>query len=63
MFCPSCGTEVPSQSKFCLACGKSIGKPSIFDSNIKYFLLLFFGLLGLVLLYIFVNNLIVSSSR
>src|SRR5579864_1652232 len=24
MFCPSCGKEIPDQSKFCLVCGKSI---------------------------------------
>jgi NMD protein affecting ribosome stability and mRNA decay len=23
MFCPSCGKEIPDESRYCLACGKS----------------------------------------
>ena len=29
MFCPSCGKEIASQSKFCIACGNAIHIPDI----------------------------------
>lgn len=61
MFCPSCGKEIPDESRYCLACGKSpsatlgVGRPIGREepvSKTHTFRNVLLGFIGLLVLYV-----------